>query len=795
MPELPHLLLRRVEYEGPRRKRPGFGRPPARDFQEHGGLLAQQIEGTLGEIHQHLPPAGINPSLILRIKLANNIDEESWRRAGLTLVGQTDGKTLVLFSSDLELHDFRNLLAAYQGGPAEGRKSAPYTVLFANIEQVGKVEPADRIGRLFRLENIESPENFSAEVTYTVDVELWHTGNTTNCRERLSEIRRFIIGQGGHVTDDYVGPSLVLARVKARGELIKALLNLEAVATIDRPPHVALKVSEQLNVSLQDLAATTAPGPNAPGLCIVDSGITSGHPLLGPALGEAAAVPAQLGDPSDLHGHGTMVAGLALYGDVQACIDRRAFVPVLRLYSARVLNANNEFDDESLITTQMRGAIEYFRRNYGCRVFNISLGDKRTPYNGGKVSPWASILDYLARELDVVIVVSAGNYDHEPVSPEDFDNHIHGYPRYLLAPPARIIEPATGCIVLTVGALANSASLPPGGGASVAYRPIAQINQPSPFTRSGPGIGGSIKPELCEYGGNYAADGNVRRLFHPAELSVVSFSKDYLQRLFRTHVGTSYAAPRVAHIASLLWSEFPAAHGNFIRALLAASAEIPDPSRLLLESIDNNALRNLCGYGVPSFATAAYSDSRRVLLHAESELPHDKFHIYEVPIPEEIYSVRGGKRITITLAFDPPVRHSRLDYLGTKMSFRLIRGRTFEEVENAFRQVMHVQQGAEEDESVTTTERIQAPYNCPMEPGPTARENSTLQKAAFLMKRATRNYGDTYFLVVRCQREWAGDEHSPQRYAIVVTLEHHGEVDLYARIQARLRAPVRLRTT
>ena len=50
------------------------------------------------------------------------------------------------------------------------------------------------------------------------------------------------------------------------------------------------------------------------------------------------------------------------------------FIPQLRLFSARVLNENNEFDDEDLITTQMRQAIEYFRNTYGCRVFNASLG-------------------------------------------------------------------------------------------------------------------------------------------------------------------------------------------------------------------------------------------------------------------------------------------------------------------------------------------------------------------------------------------------------------------------------------
>ena len=242
----------------------------------------------------------------------------------------------------------------------------------------------------------------------------------------------------------------------------------------------------------------------------------------------------------------------------------------------------------------------------------------------------------------------------------------------------------------------------------------------------------------------------------------------------------------MAHSAARLCSQFPAASANLIRALLAASAKVPPESRELLESISDNAVLQLCGYGLPSLPRAMFSDSNRAILYAENELPFDRFHVYEVPIVEEFYAVDGERQITVTLAFDPPVRHSRLDYLGTTMSFRLIRGKTVEEVAAAFKQ---------RDSTQPKVPRIPTRYDCPMSPGPTVREGSTLQKATFAMKRNPRNYGDTYFLVVRCQQEWARHESSPQRYAAVVTIQHRAEVDLYARIQARLQQPVRLRAT
>jgi hypothetical protein len=170
----------------------------------------------------------------------------------------------------------------------------------------------------------------------------------------------------------------------------------------------------------------------------------------------------------------------------------------------------------------MRDAIRYLRETFGCRVFNVSLGDDRLPYQNGKVSPWASVLDTLARDLDIVIVVSAGNFEYDPGIGGSPDGHVHEYPRYLLSGPARIIEPATGAVVLTVGALAHSARLPPGS--AVALRPIAQAMQPSPFTRAGPGLGGSIKPEVCDVGGSHAYDGAAHGTQDVRELGVISGS-------------------------------------------------------------------------------------------------------------------------------------------------------------------------------------------------------------------------------------------------------------------------------
>ena len=788
MPNLPHLILPRAEFDLPRKKT-GFGRPPNRDHTAHGRALADQLDEVLASFRHRSRPPGINPSLIVRVRLnpQAGVDEATWERCGLILLSVDENKTLVLFSSDADMSDFKRRLSEYQEGPPPDQRGAPHQQIFAAIDDVGVIRPEDRLGRLFRTDRVEDPGDLDDVREYVIDAEIWDFGEREANRGKVEELRRFIEQRGGRVTDDYIGESLVLLRCRCRGALIKELLEVDYIAIIDLPPKPSLTVSELLDVGIGDLPRVPSPADGAPGVTVLDSGLTAGHPLLGPAVGEATSVPTAWGDPSDGHGHGTMVAGLALYGDVEECIRSRSFVPRLTLYSARVLNDQCEFDDEHLITTQMRGAIEYFRNTYGCRVFNASLGDKRLPYQGGKLSAWASILDTLARELDVVIVVSAGNYEYDPGGGSSRDGHIQNYPRYLLHDGARVIEPATGAIVLTVGALAQSANVPPGSaGNSVSFRPTAQAEQPSPFTRTGPGLGGAIKPDLCEVGGNHAYDGLSGRPRGVHELSVVSMNRQYVERLFTTDTGTSYAAPKVSHIAARLYESFPDASANLIRALLAASAEVPAPCEEVLRPLGPDAVLRVCGYGRPRLERAQASDETRVVLYAESTLAFDNFHIYEVPIPDEFVDQNGTRRITVVLAYDPPVRHTRFDYLGVKMSFRLVRGKTVDQIAEAFRQRGRDEQAVDR---ITSTS-----YDCKVEPKPMVREGGTLQKATFTMKHKPRtDYGNTYHVVVRCERKWALDEHAPQRYAVVVLLEHSSEVNLYIRIRDRVRERLQLR--
>jgi hypothetical protein len=188
---------------------------------------------------------------------------------------------------------------------------------------------------------------------------------------------------------------------------------------------------------------------------------------------------------------------------------------------------------------------------------------------------------------------------------------------------------------------------------------------------------------------------------------------------------------------------------------------------------------------MPDFVRATTSDDNRVILYDDSTIALDQFLVYEIPIPQEFLDTRGRRHIQVTLAFDPPVRHTRIDYLGTRMSFRLNRGARLEEVVDFYRR-----RAADDGPVPEMPDR----NNCKLKPGPNSRDMGTLQRAALVMQNnPSHDYGDIYFLVIRCERRWADEADSPQRFAVVVDLSHQAEVPLYARLQERIRLRARER--
>lgn len=777
MPRYDHLQLLRLPERFERRRTGGGGRPPNRDPAGHSARLGAELTQAVQTQQRRRHAEFVDPLLVLRVQMTGALLEDDWNQLGLTVLSSDDDRTLVLFSSTDDMADFRRRLAAYGGGAPPGQQNPPYNAFVAGIETIGAVEPRDRIGIRAREDGFTEPTDFQAGVSYTVDVELWDLGRRELRVRKADQIAAYVDARNGEELDRYIGPSITLLRVRCDGAIIQTLLGIDDIAEIDVPPAPDIATGQAVDLALANLPTVGAVADDAPLIGIIDSGVND-HPLIEDIIAGAIAVPDALGTADDF-GHGTRVAGVAIFGDLRAQLAAGTLERGARLCSAKVVDQNGAFPDRRLTPGQMREAVTRLHQEFGCRIFVIALGDRKKVYDGGKVGPWAATLDELVAELDVGIVVSVGNSG--PRAGNRIEQAVTEYPGYLLEPANRLCEPAGAMNVITVGSLAHGGGMGPGVADNVGVRPITRAAEPSPFTRIGPGIRGAIKPDLVDVGGTLIYDPVVQRLRggedHP-EAGILSLHNHPVDRLFASGSGTSYSAPLVAFKAAQILARFPDASANLVRALLVSGASVPPEASARLQLLGGDAQRSICGHGQIDLERAAFSDDARVALYAEDELEIDHFAVYQIPVPEDFQTERGRRTIRVTLAYDPPVRHTRRDYVGNSMGFRLIRGCDPDLIFEHFRRRVVAEEGRFPE--------MENRFNCALAPTPTVREKSTLQSATATFSRDITRYGDTYYLVVRCAGGWAA-EVTRQAFAVVVEIAHEADIQLYERLSQRVR--------
>ncbi len=677
---------------------------------------------------------------------------------------------------------------------------------YIEADQLRSWSRADRIGPRLAAEIGVDGERIDPGRIYALDVELWHPGFAELARQKMAELDALINDsrtERERLSDRFVGDLLAIARVSVSGVKLDRLLNTPIIAEAELPEQPVFDAVAAAQVTPRDFPAPPPPPENGPRVCIIDSGITSNHPLLRANVGGEEAVLPATDNPTDMNGHGTHVGGIAVFGDIRACFADGTFSSPIRLFSARVLNDQNRFDDDRLIHTQMESAIELFRREpYDCRVFNLSLGSPDVVLNGAnrRQTLWAEALDTLARKHKVLLVVSAGNNGNVYANtPADAERILQNYPQYLFDGDAGLSDPATAAIALTIGSLSQFAApaVRVGAGAGDFVRAVAGVNEPSPFTRTGLGINGAIKPDLVQYGGNLLFEGfgdNVRRVRteNPnAGTSVMSFSHEPQDRPFAFRIGTSQATPAVSRMAALLWDRLDDTFDgeldpNLVRAVLANCAAVPDNAANRIAAINAaDGVLRACGYGLPDAELALESGDRRVTLVAQGKIQVDTLLLYEIPIPTVLRTAPGRKKIIISLAFDPPVRRRRADYLGVEMGMHLFRGKTPQEIVAAYRSVTR-------DERRTAPKSLQSPFKCPLEPSAAQVETSTLQRREWAFTTTADRYGETYYLMVQARRNWATGEILDQDFGIAVTITAD-EPHLYNQVQQRVRARERVR--
>lgn len=769
-------------------RRQGGGFPPGerRSPPTHGGELHRELEQA-----QTAPIAqivdGVDPRRVFKIRGVTRISDAELRRRDLEFLGDTDDWTYFVVPTEDQANGLLRAIEAYAAGTEE---EAPLASLFDRIDAIEPYGPEDRLTEPLALA-IQT-----ADWPLVVDVVVWSSATDEEAAVRVGDVRTACEQYDAQVLGADMRARTAAVRVRCNQEALEAILNLSVVESVRLPLAPLLEPSSWLQA---EATLAEPPEPLEIAVGVIDDGVASNHPLLEGLVIADEQIP-NSHTWKDAGPHGTMVAGLAAYGEFEEAFGAGGLdLPnPVRVACVRILEPDDSGDPNSTHLPSdipdhevIENAIRLLYREHGVRVFNLSITD-RFPYSGPHASVLTETIDRISRELDVVVVVAAGNRGFGVDGITDNGLHaLHDYPMYMTDTEARLAEPAPAALAVTVGSLGLSdAPVTAHGTSYIDRHVVAGRNLPSPFSRTGPGISADIKPEFVHHGGDLVWDGNALSR-NDIGVATVSLNSDFTNRLFTAGSGTSFAAPRVANIAARVLLRYPDSSANLVRALLAISASRPDEMALDLEDTE---IFHMMGLGVPDSYLALESESNRVVMVTEGEIAADSVLIHPVPVPEDFARGRADRSISVALAYDPPVRRQRREYLGGRVKVDMFRNIA----PDAIREVM----GRQEDEGRVPIPNDRRRLQGRLRPTATLSLGSTLQTRRWTAAHATSldpDDGDTYYIVLTHMREdWADrlpEDYTHQSYALAVELwdRDRAEIDLYNLVQSQVQIPATVR--
>lgn len=709
-----------------------------RDPASHSSRLRSEFDGLkqrdeaerLRRETEDLPPIPAEQGFLLR--LPEKADVEAIVHAlGVELVAETSGGIILVSSDDLSYSKIYQVLNDFATGVGSATAGSSLLDVYTQPDDARKLDAifASDVRALW-------PFNETAIFTFDIAVQTatstrkiqWPTvrkrSNETEdafiarreearrkvwfealdewqekAEARVEELRPIVSHYGGEflsgiVSDDGVQTEsgMVFAdsiqiRVRMSGNGFKdVVLNFPHLFEVSLPPE--LQHIPRGDAEVSDLIEPTIlpPSESAPAVCVIDSGIQEQHRWISPAVDTSTShcfLPNK--DPKDVadcvkpQGHGTRVAGAVLYPEqipVTGVID-----PVAWIQNARVLDHQNQLPSNLPPEIYLQKVVEHFHvAPRFTKIFNHSI-NTRHPCPRKRMTAWAAKMDELSHEHDVLFIQSAGNQDR--LNNGDLANpglaaHLTAGrtpPNHQLEDSMRVANPAQSLHALTVGSVA-AAAFDDGNQKSFADA----VHRPSGFSRSGFGQPWSVvKPDVVEIGGDliYSTPPPIVAPYPAASIELLNSTLHGQPAFSKDGVGTSFAAPKIAHIAAHLQRLFPEASPLLYRALIAQSARWPTWAE---EEPNKDSVLRWIGYGLPSLERATSNTPSRVtLITPDAEmLPSKQFHLYTVRIPPEIRNAafEAHIRIDITLAYTALPRRTRTQrnrYLETWLDWEASR--------------------------------------------------------------------------------------------------------------------------
>ena len=362
---------------------------------------------------------------------------------------------------------------------------------------------------------------------------------------------------------------------------------------------------------------------DVPVVVVVDSGISDQIPGLNSwVVGRISDVAPEYRNAD----HGSFVAGLICWGrELNPTLDGIEENPCA-LFDLQIMpNTDpNKGDTDTLSENELLSSLSSALQNHAneFKVWNLSLGSDAI-CSLDEFSTLAQELDHLQEAYQVSFVISAGNFSNPPLL---------NYPRTSNQKKfGRITSPADSALGITVGSVSQ-----------VDYKANGpKENQPSPFSRHGPGPNHIIKPDLIHYGGSCSTDG-----------SNLAGVRSVIETGIAEDLGTSFSTPLVSRMLAQIYHQItPTPTPVLARALLTHHARDPRTGQRVPDGEEH-----YFGFGLPTAppyclectphsATLVFDDT----LRPRHYLEWDQF-----PYPPSL--TKNGKyfgEIWMTLVFSP----------------------------------------------------------------------------------------------------------------------------------------------
>ena len=463
-------------------------------------------------------------------------------------------------------------------------------------------------------------------------------------------------------------------------QMQRSMVTLNSIAELRRAKETAeffdsLKPDEQAEWLKDLLGRTRFAGKTdrTPYVCLLDTGVNRGHPLLDPALA-----------PDDLHtvksgwgtddddGHGTEMAGVALAGNLTELLYSNDPVKIdHRLESVKLLSQDGATGTDPWFhgyLTVKAVARPEDSEPARLRVFGMAI-TARDNRDRGRPSAWSAAIDSLAADADGfgenprLLVVSAGNirdpnaWSNYPASNETDSIH----------------DPAQAWNALTVGAYTDLVQITEPEASD--YAPVARKGGLSPFSTTSLTWQTSwpLKPDIVLEGGNAAKDslGAVES----SSLSLLTTHHRPADQLFATANATSAATALASRLAAQVMAGYPDLWPETVRALIVHSAEWTDEMRNSFLPATGNPtkqdyilLLRRCGFGVPDINRVLWSVGNSLTMVVEQSLHPFKretgkkptfrdVHFHNLPWPcdvlERLEETSVEMRVTLSYFIEP----------------------------------------------------------------------------------------------------------------------------------------------